>query len=115
MVNRKRNVQLKVYVSEREKELIEQKYKMSNEKTFTEYAIKALLYRNIYKVNDEDLKTLYTEINRVGTNINQIAKRVNETGNIYKNDLEEIKSKLNSIDNFIDKYYSILKKIKEIS
>lgn len=114
MANRKRNTAINIRVTERERELIDRKYKASKEKTFTNYAIKALLYSNIYTIKDENLSKLTTEINRVGTNINQIAKRVNETSNIYKADIDEIQSKLNYLVNFVEKYYDVLNKIKEV-
>ena len=37
------------------------------------------------------------ELQKIGTNINQIAKRVNATGEIYAQDIEDIKGVLNEI------------------
>lgn len=37
------------------------------------------------------------ELQKIGTNINQIARRVNATGTIYAQDIEDIKGVLNEI------------------
>lgn len=37
------------------------------------------------------------EIQKIGVNVNQIARRVNATGNVYKEDIEEIKGVLAEI------------------
>ena len=37
------------------------------------------------------------ELHSIGVNINQIAKRVNETGSIYEEDIKEIQERLNKI------------------
>lgn len=38
-----------------------------------------------------------TEIHKIGVNINQIVKRVNTTGNIYREDIQELKKGLEEI------------------
>ena len=43
------------------------------------------------------LDTRHIAIQKVGVNVNQIARRVNSTGNVYKEDLEEIKGALDKI------------------
>ncbi|WP_417282175.1 plasmid mobilization relaxosome protein MobC [Clostridium perfringens] len=53
------------------------------------------------------LDNLIMEINRIGTNINQIARRVNESNNIYKSELKELKIYLEEIN---EKIYGMLGK-----
>ncbi|WP_270469979.1 plasmid mobilization relaxosome protein MobC, partial [Catenibacterium mitsuokai] len=43
------------------------------------------------------IKEQTAEIQKVGVNVNQIARRVNSAGNAYKEDLEEIKGALEKI------------------
>ena len=38
-----------------------------------------------------------TELGRISSNLNQIAKRVNSTGNIYKEDMDEVKELMNEV------------------
>ena len=37
------------------------------------------------------------EIQKIGVNVNQIARRVNSTGSVYQEDIDEIKGVLNEI------------------
>ena len=43
------------------------------------------------------VKLMTAELQKIGTNINQIARRVNATGTIYAQDIEDIKGVLNEI------------------
>ena len=48
---------------------------------------------DVYKRQDHsDIKAMTAEIQKIGVNINQIAKRVNATGSVYQEDIEEIKA-----------------------
>ena len=49
------------------------------------------------QVSDSDIKAMTAEIQKIGVNINQIAKRVNATGSVYQEDIEEIKGVLAEI------------------
>ena len=44
-----------------------------------------------------DIKTMNTELTAIGRNINQIAKRLNAGGAAYKEDIQEIKERLDEI------------------
>ena len=52
--------------------------------------------RDYPEIRDE-IARLSNEINHIGVNINQIAKRVNATGSVYQEDIEEIKGGLAEI------------------
>ena len=51
----------------------------------------------IIQLDYSAIKEQTAEIQKVGVNVNQIARRVNSTGNAYKEDLEEIKGALEKI------------------
>ena len=44
-----------------------------------------------------EFKEFQKELQAIGRNINQIAKRVNSTSNIYETDIAEIKERLDEI------------------
>ena len=44
-----------------------------------------------------DIKTFSKELQKIGRNINQIAKRVNSTNSIYREDIEEIRERQKEI------------------
>ena len=51
----------------------------------------------VIRLDHSDVKALTAELQKIGTNINQIARRVNATGTIYAQDIEGIKGVLNEI------------------
>ncbi|UBS60457.1 MobC family plasmid mobilization relaxosome protein [Flavonifractor plautii] len=76
MENRKRNIQMKFYVTEEEKRLIDEKMKQLPIKQYGAYI---------------------RELQAVSRNINQIAKRANATGTVYRQDIEDIKKAVDEI------------------
>ena len=51
----------------------------------------------IIQTDHSDIKAMTAEIQKIGVNVNQIAKRVNATGSVYQEDIEEIKGVLAEI------------------
>jgi nitrate reductase assembly molybdenum cofactor insertion protein NarJ len=51
----------------------------------------------IVNIDHTDIKKQTAEIQKIGVNINQIAKRVNQTNNIYSQDIAELKELMNEI------------------
>ena len=97
MANRQRPIVLRCPVSEQERGLIFQKMEQIPTKNFAAYARKMLIDGYVIKVDYSELKAVTAEIGKIGTNINQIAKRVNATGSIYEQDIAEIKGALAEI------------------
>ena len=60
----------------------------------------------------EDTKPLLLELKRIGNNINQIAKRVNATGVIFKNEVDEIQKSQSELWCMLDKIIAKFSKIK---
>lgn len=56
---------------------------------------KCVLEKEIYQVDLEPFRDLQGLLSNATNNINQIAKRVNSTGVIYKEDIGDIKKRLN--------------------
>ena len=44
-----------------------------------------------------DFYGMMKELNAIGNSLNQIAKRVNSTGNIYQDDMNEVKELMNKV------------------
>ena len=91
MSGRKRTVQVKFYVTEDERKLIEEKMKLVPTNNMAAYLRKIAIDGYIIQVDHTDIKAMTAEIQKIGVNVNQIAHRVNATGNAYKEDIEEIK------------------------
>ncbi|MBO3757167.1 MobC family plasmid mobilization relaxosome protein [Streptococcus suis] len=97
MNNRKRNVQIKFRVTEEERSLIEEKMKQVPTSNMEAYLRKMAIDGYIIQIDHSDIKKMTAELQKIGVNINQIAKRANATGNVYQEDIEEIKGALKEI------------------
>ena len=91
MENRKRNVQIIVRVTEEERALIEEKMQQIPTVNLSAYARKMLIDGYIIMLDLQEIKEHTAQLQKIGVNINQIAKRINETGRIFSDDMDEIK------------------------
>ena len=61
-------------------------------------AIRQLIVESfLYDIDYSELREMNTQLARIGNNINQIAKRINETRSIYQTDINEIKKEMEKI------------------
>lgn len=72
--------------------------------SLTDYFVE-LLYKQNIKITHIDTKELETELKRQGNNINQIAKKLNETGQCTKEETEEIKKGYLYIQRLLNEIY----------
>ena len=97
MDGRKRTIQIKFRVTEEERALIEEKMKLIPTRNMAAYLRKMAIDGYIIQIDHTDIKAMTAEIQKIGVNINQIARRVNSTGIAYQEDIDEIKGVLNEI------------------
>ena len=97
MVNRKRNIQMKFWVTEEEKRLIDEKMAQLPTRRYGAYLRKMAIDGYIIQVDTTDIREMTKALDSIGRNINQIAKRVNAGGPAYQADMEEIRERLEQI------------------
>ena len=97
MNGRKRTVQIKFRVTEAERDLILEKMKLVPTRNMAAYLRKIAIDGYIIQTDHSDIKGMTAEIQKIGVNINQIAKRVNATGTLYAQDIEDIKGAIAEI------------------
>ena len=97
MANRKRNIQIKFWVTEEEKDLIDQKMKLLPTKRYGAYLRKMAIDGYIIYTDTSELKEMNQILGAISRNINQIAKRINYSGRVYPEDMEEIRKRLDEI------------------
>ena len=97
MENRKRNVQIIIRVTEEERALIEEKMQQIPTLNLSAYARKMLIDGYIITLDLQEVKGHTAQLQKIGVNINQIAKRINETGRIYADDMNEIKRAMEEV------------------
>ena len=108
MDNRKRKNQLKIYLTDEEKEIFEKKMKLANCKTMSHFLRKCVLEKEIYIVDLEPFGDLQWLLSNATNNINQIAKATNTTGVIYKKDIDYMREKIEKLAKEIWDIHSLL-------
>lgn len=116
MENRRRKNQLKIYLSDEEKEIFEKKMKMAECRTMAHFLRKCVLEKEIYIVDLEPFRELQSLLANATNNINQIARATNITGVIYRDDIDFMKKEIEKISRKNLQIYSLLlKRTKDLS
>lgn len=98
-VNRKNNCTVHFMVNEEEMKELNRRFSMTNFKSKREFYRDSIFKNRIISIDlsgefRKELRELSSFISRNSANLNQIAKAVNSTGIIYKDDIESIKKAL---------------------
>ena len=93
MKNRTRPVRIEFRVTEQERQQIQKKMEQLGTKNMGAYLRKMAIDGYIIKVDYTEQKTLAAAVSRVAGNINQICRRINQTGHFYEDDIVELKAK----------------------
>ena len=97
MANRERKNELKIYLSDDEQYILEQKVKASGMKSKSSFLRHQILYGYVYDIDYSDLRDYNVALGKIGSNLNQIAKRMNATGNVYAADVKEVKELMKQV------------------
>ena len=97
MARRNRTNPVQFYLSDDEQYILNTKFKASGMKSMSAFLRKLILYGYVYDVDYSYLRNYNTELGRISSSLNQIAKRVNSTGNIYQDDMNEVKELMNKV------------------
>ena len=89
MANRSRTNPVKFYLDDDEQYILDEKYKQSGMKSKSAFLRKLILYGYVYDVDYSYLRNYNTELGRISSSLNQIAKRINSTDHIYQEDMDE--------------------------
>ena len=112
MANRTRKNGIYLMLSDDELEILNKKYELSGCKTLRQFIMKCLLEKDIFVLDMKVFKDMSTNIGRITSNVNQIAKRVNSTGIIYKDDMNDLRKLLEKQGKDI---YFLRKKLYELA
>ena len=110
---RKRDVQLNFRVSPEEQALIEQKMAQLGTKNREAYLRKMALDGYVVRLELPELKELVSLMRRSSNNLNlnQLTRRVHETGRIYDADLEDISQRQEALWDGVHKILTQLAKL----
>lgn len=91
MENRSRPIHLHVMVDEREKALIDRKMAQAGIRSINAYMRKMAIDGYVVYADMFDVKELVALLRRSGSNVNQIARRANETHSLYAEDVADLR------------------------
>ena len=95
--NLERPIQIIFRVNERERDFINKKMEVAKIKNQSAYIRKMACDGYILNVDFSEFRELFANIGRISGSINQIAKRINSTNNIYAEDVAELKERQEKI------------------
>ncbi len=88
---------IKVYLSDEEKTLLEEKVRISDMVSTTAYIRNLIRYGFVYTVDYDNLKEVLHQLSGAANNINQIAHKANITNSVVKSDVEALKKEIDEI------------------
>ena len=111
MANRVRTHGIYLMLSDDELKVLEKKYRLSGCKTLRQFIMKCIIGKDIFVLDMTAFRELSASIGRITGSINQIAKRVNSTASIYKDDIIDIQELLKKQGKDI---YSLRKRLYDL-
>ena len=88
---RRRCVEIKLRVTPEEKELIERKMAQIGTANMNAYLRKMAIDGYVVNLDLPELRELVSLLRRSSSNLNQLTRRVHETGRLYDTDLEDLR------------------------
>ena len=89
MAERIRKHPVQFYLNDDEQYILNEKFRLSRMKSKSAFLRKLVLYGFVYDVDYSHIREMNALLGNIGSNLNQIAKRVNSTNTIYKKDMED--------------------------
>lgn len=112
MANRNRSIQLKFFVSEAELEQIRIKMEQYSTNNLSAYLRKIAIDGYVVNLELPELGEMVSLLRRSSNNLNQLTKRVHETGRFYDADLEDLRRDYDGLWEAAQKILSSLAKIQ---
>lgn len=101
--NRVRKIQLNFRVTEQERRLIEERMQELGTTNREAYLRKIAIDGMIVKLEVQELKEIVSLMRRTSNNVNQIARRLNETGRIYEVDIADVQKQQEQLWNTLNR------------
>ena len=110
--NRQREVQLKFRVTPEERDLIEKKMEQLGTTNMAAYLRKTAIDGTALNLELPERRQIVSLLRRSSNNLNQLTRRVHETGRFYDADLEELRQSYDGLWDAAQKILSSLAKIQ---
>jgi hypothetical protein len=90
-IKRSRNISLSFYVNAEEHEMIKRRMAQAGVKNLRAFILKQAIDGRVIHVELTSVNEMCRLLSNATNNINQVARRVNETGNLYAADVEDLR------------------------
>ena len=94
---KRKDKQINIRLSAKERALIEKRMKEMGIKNMSAFMLKMALNGYCVKLDLKDLKELLFLLRMCSNNLNQYAKKANETGSIYQRDIVDLRARLDRL------------------
>lgn len=94
---KKKDHQINIRLTEEERLLIEKRMKAMGIQNMSAYIIKMALNGYCVKLDLKDVKRMVYLLHMCSNNLNQYAKKANETGSIYQRDIVDLRVRLDRL------------------
>ena len=94
---RKRDIFIRFMVDEKERDLIYKRMEQAGIKSLRAYMLKMSVDGRVIHIELDSVREMVRLLSNATNNINQIARRANETGSIYAADINEIRGQYDAL------------------
>jgi hypothetical protein len=97
MANRTKNINLHFMVNEEERAMIEKRMAQSGVTNMRAYLLKQAIDGRVIHIELDSVNEMVRLLGNATNNINQIARRVNETGSVYAADMNDLQARYDEL------------------
>jgi len=109
--NRNRNINIGFRVTEQERKMILEKMEQAGIQNMRAYLLKMAIDGYVVRLDLSEVREMVSLLRNATNNLNQIARRANETRNIYEADIQDLQA---NYDRLWDQANDILRALSEI-
>lgn len=97
MSKRNRPILIQIYLSEDEKNILDEKVRLSRSRNYSSFIRHLIKYGFVYDVDYSYISEMNYQLGKIGNNINQIAHIANTNACISQNQINEVKELMQKI------------------
>ena len=107
----RKTVRMKLKLNSKEYEKLKRYTEESGLRSMSQYMLNSIIATPIIEITDEELAPIKARVNEISDSIYAIAIRVNQTGKIYHEDMEEIRQGVGEISAMLAEYRAKLENL----
>ena len=111
MSGRSKNINLHFMVNEQERDMIQKKMEQADIRSMRAYLLKMAVDGYVIQLDLSEVREMVSLLRTATNNLNQIARRTNEMGNLYAADVEDLRE---HYDRLWEQTGGILKKLSAL-